>query len=154
MAWLSDTHGLLWVLFDPTKLRRKVRDLLGDPIDEVSVSPVSYWEISLKYGMGKHEFPNTDPSEIPVAASLLGLGGIALKPERLSTFHRLLCAPNHCDPFDRILIRQAIRRKDILLTKDRCASFFKVTDWKRNGGVCLKSYAHSDRLKSLCRGGL
>lgn len=133
MAWLLDTHTLLWALFEPTKLGRKTRAILSDPMNEVLVSPVSYWEISLKYGLGKLELPDTDPSEIPAAAAQLGLVEIAIEAEVFATFHRLPYAPDHRDPFDRLLIWQAISRKDIFLTKDGSAQFFKEhglrTEW-------------------------
>lgn len=133
MTWLLDTHALLWALFEPGKLGRKTRAILDDRLNEVLVSPVSYWEISLKYGLGKLELPETDPSEIPAAASQLGLTEVAMDPEILSTFHRLPYAPDHRDPFDRLLIWQAISRKDTLLSKDRVMPFFKAhglkSDW-------------------------
>lgn len=133
MAWLLDTRALLWALFEPGKLGRKTRAILDDRVNEVLVSPVSYWEISLKYGLGKLELPETDPSEIPAAASQLGLTEVSMDPEILSTFHRLPYAPDHRDPFDRLLIWQAISRKDTLLSKARVMPFFKAhglkSDW-------------------------
>lgn len=70
---MLDTHALLWALLEPDKLGRKTRAILKDRENEVRVSPVSYWEISLKFGLGKLVLPNTDPSEIPAAAYQLGL---------------------------------------------------------------------------------
>ena len=126
MAWLLDTHTLLWALFEPEKLGRKTRATLKDPANEVLVSPLSYWEISLKSGLGKLILPETDPSEIPAAAHQLGLIEDPLTAEILSTFHRLPYAPDHRDPFDRLLIWQALRRKHTLLSKDRALPFFKA----------------------------
>lgn len=126
MAWLLDTHALLWALFEPEKLGRKTRATLKDPANEVLVSPLSYWEISLKSGLGKLILPETDPSEIPAAAHQLGLIEDPLTAEILSTFHRLPYAPDHRDPFDRLLIWQALRRKHTLLSKDRALPFFKA----------------------------
>ena len=126
MAWLLDTHALLWALFEPEKLGRKTRATLKDPANEVLVSPLSYWEISLKSGLGKLILPETDPSEIPAAAHQFGLIEDPLTAEILSTFHRLPYAPDHRDPFDRLLIWQALRRKHTLLSKDRALPFFKA----------------------------
>jgi len=126
MAWMLDTHALLWALFEPGKLGRKTRAILANPLHEVLVSPISYWEISLKFGLGKLIIPATDPSEIPAAARQLGLAEDPLAPEILATFHRLPYAPDHRDPFDRLLIWQAICRKHTLLSKDRAMPFFKV----------------------------
>lgn len=72
-AWLLDTHALLRALLEPVKLGRKTRTILKDPANEIPVSPTSYWEISLKFGLGKLALPETDPSEIPAAAHQLGL---------------------------------------------------------------------------------
>jgi PIN domain nuclease of toxin-antitoxin system len=133
MAWMLDTHALLWALFEPDKLGRRARAILKAPENEALVSPVSYWEISLKCGLGKLELPDTDPSEIPAAARQLGLAEATLAPEILSTFHRLPYAPDHRDPFDRLLVWQAICGKHTLLSKDRAMPFFKAhglkSDW-------------------------
>lgn len=133
MIWLLDTHTLIWTLFEPAKLGRKSRAILTDPANDVRVSPLSYWEISLKHGLGKLILPDTDPSEIPAACHQLGLLEEPLDPEILATFHRLPYAPDHRDPFDRLLIWHAIRRKHTLLSKDRAIPFFKAhglnSDW-------------------------
>jgi PIN domain nuclease of toxin-antitoxin system len=126
MAWLLDTHALLWALFEPEKLGRKTRSILKDPANDVLVSPLSYWEISLKFGLGKLVLPDTDPSEIPAAAYQLGLTEEPLDPEILATFHRLPYAPDHRDPFDRLLIWHAICRKHTLLSRDRAMPFFRA----------------------------
>lgn len=73
MSWLLDTHALIRALFVPGKLGRKTRGILKDPANDVRVSPLRYWEISLKFGLGKLALPDTDPSEIPTAARQLGL---------------------------------------------------------------------------------
>lgn len=126
MAWILDTHALIWALFDPDKLGKKASAILGDTTNEVLVSPVSYWEISLKAGLGKLDLPGTDPGEIPAAVRQLGLVEEPLDSEILATFHRLPYAPDHRDPFDRLLIWQAIRRKHTLLSRDRALPFFKA----------------------------
>jgi PIN domain nuclease of toxin-antitoxin system len=126
MTWMLDTHALLWALFDPSKLGRKARSRLEDPANQVLVSPVSYWEISLKFGLGKLVLPDTDPSEIPRAVLQLGVREDPLAPDILASFHQLPYAPNHRDPFDRLLVWQAIRRGHTLLSKDRALPYFRV----------------------------
>ncbi|MEI6675828.1 MAG: type II toxin-antitoxin system VapC family toxin [Verrucomicrobiota bacterium] len=125
MTWMLDTHALLWALFDPNKLGRKARTVLENPANQVLVSPVSYWEISLKFGLGKLQLPDTDPSEIPHAVLQLGLREDPLVPDILASFHRLPYAPDHRDPFDRLLVWQAVRRGHTLLSKDRALPFFR-----------------------------
>ncbi len=126
MAWMLDTHALLWALFEPDKLGRKAGTILRDQSNEVRVSPVSYWEISLKYGLGKLVLPSTDPAEIPAAALQLGLLEKPLATEILATIHHLPYAPDRRDPFDRLLVWQAIRGKRTLLSRDRSMPFFKA----------------------------
>ena len=119
MDYLLDTHTLLWVLFDPGKLSAKTRAIVEDPLNTIFVCPISYWEISLKCGLGKLTLPGTDPSEIPAAASKQGLSQSPVTSEILSTFHNLPPNPDHRDPFDRLIIWQAIQQNLTLLTKDR-----------------------------------
>jgi len=124
MAWLLDTHGLLWALFEPGKLGRRARAILEDPAEEICVSPISYWEISLKLGLGKLALPNTDPSEIPAAAAALGLTECPLPSEVFATYHRLPYAPDHRNPFDCLLVWQALCGKQGLITRDKRLRFF------------------------------
>jgi len=126
MTWMLDTHTLLWTLFEPNKLGRKARARLEDPANQVMVSSLSYWEISLKFGLGKLVLPDTDPAEIPLAVLQHGLREEPLAPDILATFHRLPYAPDHRDPFDRLLIWQAIRCGHTLLSKDRALPFFRA----------------------------
>ncbi|MBC8127372.1 MAG: type II toxin-antitoxin system VapC family toxin [Gloeobacteraceae cyanobacterium ES-bin-144] len=126
MSWLLDTHALIWALFEPAKLGRKTRDILKDSANDVRVSPLSYWEISLKFGLGKLVLPGTDPSDIPAAALQLGLREDPLDSKILASFHLLPYAPDHRDPFDRLLVWHAIRSKHTLLSRDRALPFFKA----------------------------
>ena len=125
MAWMLDTHALIWALFEPDKLGKKTRAILKDRGNDVRVSAISYWEISLKSGIGKLTLPETDPSEIPAAARQLGLQLEPLNVDVLASYHRLPQAPDHRDPFDRLLIWQAIQCKHTLLSRDRAMPFYK-----------------------------
>ncbi len=53
MSYLVDTHTLIWAVCSPGKLSPEVRLLLKNPNENILVSPVSFWEISLKYSLGK-----------------------------------------------------------------------------------------------------
>lgn len=125
MAWMLDTHALLWALYEPAKLGRKARTLVEDPTATILVSPISYWEISLKSGLGKLSLPDTDPSEIPAAAAELGVQEEPVPSDVFATFHRLPYAPDHRDPFDRLLVWQAISGKHGLLSRDKRFKYFE-----------------------------
>ncbi len=62
MKYLIDTHVLLWSLFDTSKLSKKVYGILLDIENEIYVSNITFWEISLKYGIGKLSLKNILPS--------------------------------------------------------------------------------------------
>jgi len=124
MDYLLDTHTLLRVLFEPGKLSKKTRALIEDPVNSILVSPISYWEISLKHGLGKLILPNTDPSEIPQASRDQGFMESPVSADILSTFHKLPINPDHRDPFDRLIIWQAIRIDLTLLSKDRSMAYY------------------------------
>lgn len=125
MSCLLDTHSLLWAIFEPKKLGKKARAIIEDRSDEVFVSPLSYWEISLKAGLGKLVLPDTDPSEIPDAARETGFAEAPLDSDLLATCHRLPFAPGHRDPFDRLLVWQAIRERRVFLSRDPSLPFFE-----------------------------
>lgn len=133
MEWTLDTHTLIWALFEPSKLGARARAILSDPTNDVSVNPISYWEISLKCALGKLTLPRTDPSEIPAVARQIGLAHATLDPETLATFHRLPIAPDHRDPFDRLIVWHCIRHGHTLLTRDRSLACYHAhglrTDW-------------------------
>lgn len=122
---MLDTHGLIWALFEPEKLGPKTRAILENSQSVVFVSAISYWEISLKAGLGKLHLPGTDPGEIPAAARQLGLSEAPLEPEMLASFHRLPRMADHRDPFDRLLIWQCIVCKRTLLSKDRALQVYE-----------------------------
>jgi len=64
MRYLIDTHTLLWTVFKPEKLSRSVQQEMGDPENEVAVSIISFWEISLKYALGKPQRGPTPDSSV------------------------------------------------------------------------------------------
>jgi len=118
MNLLLDTHGFLWALFTPEKLSRKAIHEIKSSENDVAVSVVTFWEISLKYGLGKLEMTGVTPEELPDFARQMDLTILGITPDEASSFHNLPKL-SHKDPFDRIIIWQAIQRKMILISKDR-----------------------------------
>ena len=117
MNCLLDTHAFLWAVFSPEKLGRKARAIITDPTNEICLSSISLWEISLKYALGKLTLENCTPESLVVVAREIGLTLIATTAEESASFHRLPRIP-HRDPFDRMLAWQAIQRQLVLITKD------------------------------------
>lgn len=118
MNYLLDTHTLIWSILDTNKLSIKSKGLIEDPKNLIVVSPINFWEISLKYSLGKLELKGVTPDEIYDLAVETGFDLINLSPKETSTYHNLK-GDWHRDPFDRMLIWQAINRELILISKDK-----------------------------------
>ncbi len=117
MSYLLDTHSLIWSVLTPAKLSLKTKAILRDAEQEVLVSAVSFWEISLKYALGKLKLEGLSPEDLVGAATDIGFRIIELDAKATSTFHQL-SAIYHRDPFDRMLIWQAIQSEYTLISKD------------------------------------
>ncbi len=117
MSYLLDTHSLIWSVLTPAKLSPKVKAILRDAEEEVLVSVVSFWEISLKYALGKLQLEGLSPEDFVGAAIDIGFRIIELDAKTTSTFHQLSAA-YHRDPFDRMLIWQAIQSDYTMISKD------------------------------------
>jgi PIN domain nuclease of toxin-antitoxin system len=128
---LLDTHVFLWTLFAPEKLSRGAARAIQTPDADVAVSVVTFWEISLKFSIGKIELSGVCPEDLPPAAEEAQLAVLDLSPQEAASFHRLP-GQAHKDPFDRLLIWQAIQRKLVLVTRDR-----KIHRYNQFGLTCL-----------------
>lgn len=124
MKIIIDTHYLLWVLFDTNKLTENEKQILTDTENEIFVSSVSIWEISLKFSIRKLELNDFSPSELVEIINKTGFKLIDLTGHDASNFHLLPKAGNS-DPFDRMLIWQAISRKYYFLSRDKNIKYFK-----------------------------
>ena len=118
MKYLLDTHILIWVLFEPSKLSSRVRSILADRGgNQVYVSAVSFWEISIKFRTGKIGLDDLWPDDLPKICLESGYELIPLTDLETSSFHQLL-ADYHQDPFDRILIWQALKANYTFISDD------------------------------------
>lgn len=117
MRYLLDTHTLIWAIIDTPKLSLTARSILENTDHQILVSPISFWEISLKYALGKLELHNITPEDFPAACLDIGFDILPLEPKITSTLHHLQ-ASYHKDPFDRVLIWQAMCLGIPLLSKD------------------------------------
>ena len=124
MKYLLDTSVFLWALAAPGKLNRRARSLLSNEREGLFLSAASSWEISLKFGLGKLELPEPPVKYIP--KWMLDWGIRALD---ISHLHALAVGDlplHHQDPFDRILIVQAMTEGMVLLTADRMFEKYSV----------------------------
>jgi PIN domain nuclease of toxin-antitoxin system len=108
MNLLLDTCSLLWALQDANRLSANARKALQNPANTISVSVVSFWEISLKAGLGKLTLQGAVPEDFPRFVVDAGWNIIPLSQETASSSGRLPRPTDHRDPFDRLLIWTAI----------------------------------------------
>lgn len=121
MRFLLDTHTFLWSYSDTGKLPALAKNTIAEPDNEIFVSAISFWEISLKISIGKLKPVGRHPSELVEVAQSLGMIPIPLTPEEAATYGDLT-EGTHFDPFDRMLVWQAI---SLGLTLISCDPEFK-----------------------------
>lgn len=124
MSCLLDTHALLWTLFDPVRLGKKAADRLQNPDVAISVSVVSFWEISLKYATGKLTLSGAVPDDFPAIVRQSGFEILPIAETDAATFHHLPRL-EHKDPFDRLIIWQAISHKLTLISQDKAFGVYR-----------------------------
>lgn len=107
MKCLLDTHTFLWTLFDPAKLSKNASSYIVNDKNEIYISTISFWEISLKYSIGKLSLENILPDELPLYAKKSGFEIANIDESIVCSFYKLP-KHEHCDPFDRSLVWQAI----------------------------------------------
>ena len=122
--WLVDTHAVLWWLDDAPALSPAAREAIAEPSNDVLVSTASLWEIAIKQSLGKLSVPAELPDEIVDA----GFRWLPVGPEhgwaaRELPFH-------HRDPFDRLLVAQALEEGIPVITRDeRFVAYGVTTRW-------------------------
>ena len=118
MTYLLDTHTLLWSIGQSHRLSTKAREIIRDRSNEIAVSSVSLWELSLKYAIGKLVLGAMAPDDIPGHCESLGFRVVQFDPGDASTYHALPRMVEHRSPFDRMLVHQCIRMGASLVTRD------------------------------------
>ena len=122
MAFLLDTHALLWWLFDDPKLSPPVRGILADPSNEVFVSAVSAWEIATKHRLGRLNAASVLVQDI---AGWVERAGFTELPVSLAHAQRAGSWPQpHRDPFDRMLAAQSVLNGLRLISCDKTLEIF------------------------------
>ncbi len=115
MRLLLDTHVLLWALGDPDRLDNETRGLLEDPANEVLFSAASIWEIAIKAGLQRADFA-VRPGQVAREARLTGFVELPVSADAAA---RVTALPlHHRDPFDRLLVAQAMAEPARLYTAD------------------------------------
>lgn len=121
MRLLLDTHALLWSLDGDKRLGPIARSLLADRANDVLVSMASLWEIALKTQTGKLD------ADVQGISDTLDRNGVILPGVSVAHLTALTSLPrHHKDPFDRLLIAQAIAKNATLMSEDRWMPSYPV----------------------------
>ena len=128
MKILLDTCTFLWIITDDSRLTSKVKALFVSPENEVYLSVVSTWEIAVKYKLGKLPLPEAPDRYVPQKREQHDVDSLQLNEQ--ATLYLPKLPGLHKDPFDRILICQAIVGGLCMLTPDDLITQYPVhCDW-------------------------
>ena len=126
MNYLLDTHTFLWTVSNTENLSKKALEIIKNPKNEIYVSAVNFWEISIKTRLKKLNLDKIEPEELLNLAEKMDFQVISLTPEEAITYHKLK-EETHNDPFDRMLIWQSISRNMTIISKDQ--EFYKFVPY-------------------------
>ncbi len=119
MEILLDTHILLWHLTDNPNLSREKSDLIENPSNSIFFSMASLWEIAIKTSIGKLTVTAPIENLVPIEVQILQINIPHLKIMQSLPFH-------HKDPFDRLIISQAIAENLVLMTDDEKFKYYNI----------------------------
>lgn len=121
MRILVDTHVLLWMAAHPERLDEAIRDQLESPANEVLFSAASIWELAIKIQIGRISL-GVAPEELAAAAVRRGFTELPVSAAHAAGVARLPL--HHRDPFDRLLVAQALHEPARLFTVDRALAAY------------------------------
>ena len=124
MRILLDTHIFLWFISGDTQLSADLRDAIRNPDNEVYLSAISVWEILVKYQLGKLPLPEHPETYLPKQRDLHQILSLALDESTVIQLAKL--PPLHRDPFDRMLICQALQNGLTIATVDAAVRAYSV----------------------------
>ena len=124
MNLLLDTHVALWAITDNPKLSQKARELILSPRNNVWVSAANIWEIAIKHALGKGDMPISGQDAMRYF-NKAGYRFLAIEAEHAIAVEDLPL--HHHDPFDRILVAQALVEPMRLMTHDSLVAVYSDT---------------------------
>jgi PIN domain nuclease of toxin-antitoxin system len=125
MRILLDTHIFLWFISGDSQLSTNVRDAICDPDNEVYLSAISVWEAIVKYQLGKLALPEEPETYLPKQRNLHQIANLDLDESSVIQLAKLPLL--HRDPFDRMLICQALQNGLTIATVDAAVRAYPVS---------------------------
>lgn len=124
MLALLDTHAFLWWLADSKRLSRAAYSVIAEEENDIGVSAASAWEIATKYRLGK--LPEAEAAALDVSGAIARQGFEPLAITVADAEHAGHLPGPHRDPFDRMLIAQALRRDLAIVSIDAAFDAYGV----------------------------
>jgi PIN domain nuclease of toxin-antitoxin system len=123
MNYLADTHFLFWSFLETNRLSEEIKTILLDENNMIYYSPVSLWEISIKYGLKKLNLNGGTPDDFyeEVNNSFY----LCKRLDNIDLVTNYTLPMYHKDPFDRFLIWEAIRNDFVLMSADENMESYK-----------------------------
>lgn len=125
MKLLLDTHVFLWYITADPKLSATFRAAIQDPANEVYLSVISVWEAVIKHALGKLPLPGSPADYLPQQRAAHGIASLPVDEGAMT--HLAGVPPLHRDPFDRLLIAQALQHGLTVATVDPDVSAYPIT---------------------------
>ena len=128
MDYLIDTHIFIWFMMEPEKLSKRVFKIMTNEESKIYISPISFWEMAIKHQSKKLNLGTINPLHLPHIAEQYDFTVLNPEPYDYVSIATVPQKENHHDPFDRMLIQQAIRNNLVLLSADE-----KFQQYEENG---------------------
>ena len=122
---LLDTHALLWFLADDARLGQRAHDIIQDSEIGVLVSTATLWEIAIKHSLGKLALARPFEELFPAQLDANAIELLPIQPNHLATLVGL--PMHHRDPFDRLLIAQALAERVPIVSRDSAFADYSVS---------------------------
>ena len=130
MKYLIDTHVFLWLLFSPKKIPESVLEVLSAADCELYICSISFWEISLKFNLGKLELSGVLPDALPGYADKMNIATLDMSAKDMASFYQLKKIEQHKDPFDRAIVWVCLQHGLTLVSKDQRMDNYKALGLK------------------------
>ena len=117
MKLLLDTHVFLWLIENNKRLSDRYRQAIQNPNNEKYLSVVSVWECTIKYQVGKLKFPSSPEIYLPTQRREHLIKSLIVDENSVAQLISLPLA--HKDPFDRLIMAQALQHDLVIMTEDK-----------------------------------
>lgn len=124
MRLLLDTHVWLWMIAEDERLNEPTRAALSDPENDIYLSAAAVWELAIKHAAGKLKYTGSPAIQVPLHIKRSGVLPLPITAEHVLAAATL--PMHHSDPFDRMMIAQALAEELTMATADDRLSAYGV----------------------------